>query len=87
MSLPVVAPRNCTTVGMPSDWAASATFFAGSMPRTGMSRAMKCCSRYPSLLATSVTRLSPVRPSVSIIESANRLAWATQESEYDEKYA
>ncbi len=29
-------PRNCTVVGMPRDWAASATFFAGSMPRTGM---------------------------------------------------
>ena len=52
-----------------------------------MPRAMKCWRRYPSLLATSVTRPSAVRPSLSIMESANCLAWATQESEYDEKYA
>ena len=74
-------------MSMPRDWATSATFLAGSIPRTGMPWAKKCCRRYPSLLATSMTRLSAVRPSRSTIESANRLAWATHESEYDEKYA
>ena len=50
-------PKNRTTVGTPLARAAAATLAAGSTPRALMPLFTKFCSRYPSLLASSTTRL------------------------------
>ena len=74
-----------TSVGTPRSTAAAATLAAGSIPRERIPRAMLCCSRYPSLLATSTTNEPVPRPSRSAAPSTNSFACCTHESEYDEK--
>ena len=49
------APKNSTSVSMPRSSATVATFAAGSMPSTGMSRSTKYWRRYPSFEASSTT--------------------------------
>ena len=58
LSSPALTPKNSVRVGTPLAMAACATFTAGSMPSTGTPSGRKCCSRYPSLLASSTTKLS-----------------------------
>ena len=59
----------------PRSRAAAPTFTEGSMPRHGMPLATACCSRYPSLLATSTTNESgPGRTFGGVVDKRLRVA-------------
>ncbi len=76
--------KNAQRVRIPAAAAAPAGPGAGSMPRTGIPRSTKVRSRYPSLLASSTTRLPAPRRRASMSSSALARAWARIVSENEE---
>ena len=62
-------PKKRTSVGTPRSSAAAATLAAGSIPSTGMPALTNHCSRYPSLLASSMTELVGPSPKRRVISS------------------
>ena len=87
MSLPVAAPRNCTVVGMPQRLGRLGHVLRGLDAPDGDAPGQEVLKKVP-VVARHFGDEAVRRETEAVDhESANRLAWATQESEYDEKYA
>ncbi len=72
-------------VGIPFRLATLAVFLVGSIPNTGTPLFLKCCNKYPSFDAISITCEFSLYPNRSTMFSTYCRACSTQLFEYDEK--